>query len=163
MLLDDLRVPLTEKEIDRRRMLGLLGSGALITATAGSALVTVKYLEPRVLFEEETRFSLGRPEAIAPGTVLALPKKKVYVVHGNDGFYAMSSICTHLGCMTRFDAAARGFACPCHGSRFTLEGQVKEGPAPRPLPRVELSLDRGALVVDTSKRVAPNALLKVIT
>ena len=160
-LLDDLRLPLTTEQWERRKFLALLGTSALGAAVLGTSITTLRFLSPSVLFEEDLRFGVGRPEEIAPGTVLVLPNKKVYVVRTNDGFFALSSVCTHLGCMTRHDAESGGFACPCHGSRFGLDGSVTAGPAPRPLPRLSLSIERGVLVVDAGKQVAHDALFKV--
>jgi len=53
-----------------------------------------------------------------------------------DGTLHMVSLrCTHLGCLLRFNGAERSWDCPCHGSRFDVDGSVLEGPAVRPLPR----------------------------
>jgi glycine/D-amino acid oxidase-like deaminating enzyme/nitrite reductase/ring-hydroxylating ferredoxin subunit len=48
--------------------------------------------------------------------------------------HAVSLRCTHLGCLLRFNGAERSWDCPCHGSRFDVDGAVLEGPATRPLP-----------------------------
>jgi len=158
---DDLALPLTDQELSRRRFLALVGSGALGAAALGTGITAFRFLEPNVFFEEDSRVGVGRPEEIAPGTVLSLPKHKIYVVRSDAGFFALSSVCTHLGCMTRYERDANQIACPCHGSRFQLDGHVKQGPAPKPLPRLQITLERGVLVVDSSKRVAADALLKV--
>jgi cytochrome b6-f complex iron-sulfur subunit len=160
-LLDDLGLPLASEELERRKFLGLLGSGALGIATIGTTITAIRYLEPNVLFEEDTRFAVGRPEDIAPGTVLVLPRQKVFVIREARGCYALSSTCTHLGCMTRWDKDAGRFACPCHGSRFDRAGRVVGGPAPRPLPRLHIALERGVLVVDSARRVAPDFVLEL--
>jgi cytochrome b6-f complex iron-sulfur subunit len=160
-LYDDLRQPLTKRELERRKLLGIVGSGALAAAACGTFLAGIRYLEPSVLFEEDPRFLVGRLEALAEGQVLTFPRRKLYVVRSKDGVYALSSVCTHLGCMTRFDPSGPGFACPCHGSRFGIDGRVAAGPAPRPLSRLLVIVEQGSLVVDTSKRAAPDALLKV--
>jgi len=51
------------------------------------------------------------------------------------GLHAVSMRCTHLGCLLRFNAAERSWDCPCHGSRFDVDGAVLEGPAVDPLER----------------------------
>jgi Rieske Fe-S protein len=75
---------------------------------------------------------------IQPGEVRVLRdragKKGVYC--GEDGtLHAVSIGCTHLGCVLRFNAAERSWDCPCHGSRFAVDGSVLEGPAVAPLDR----------------------------
>jgi nitrite reductase/ring-hydroxylating ferredoxin subunit len=52
--------------------------------------------------------------------------------------HGVSLRCTHLGCLLRFNAAERSWDCPCHGSRFDIDGGVLEGPAVKPLPTREL-------------------------
>jgi glycine/D-amino acid oxidase-like deaminating enzyme/nitrite reductase/ring-hydroxylating ferredoxin subunit len=52
--------------------------------------------------------------------------------------HAVSMRCTHLGCLLRFNGAETSWDCPCHGSRFTVDGAVLEGPATDPLPRPEI-------------------------
>ncbi|MEK6606479.1 MAG: Rieske (2Fe-2S) protein [Myxococcota bacterium] len=161
MLLDDLKLPLDEAESERRKFLGLLGSGALGIAALGTGVVTIRFLDPNVLFEEEARFAVGRPEDIAPGTVIVLPRQKVYVVRDERGFFALSAVCTHLGCMTRYERERRGFACPCHGSRFDVAGRVAAGPAPRPLRRLHVAIERGQVVVDAKKPADDDFVLKI--
>jgi len=51
--------------------------------------------------------------------------------------HAVSLRCTHLGCLLRFNGAERSWDCPCHGSRFDVDGAVLEGPAVHPLERKE--------------------------
>jgi glycine/D-amino acid oxidase-like deaminating enzyme/nitrite reductase/ring-hydroxylating ferredoxin subunit len=75
-------------------------------------------------------------DSIPPGEARVLPdgvgKKGVY--RDADGtLYAVSLRCTHLGCLLRFNAAERSWDCPCHGSRFGVDGAVLEGPAVHPL------------------------------
>jgi cytochrome b6-f complex iron-sulfur subunit len=160
-LADDLSLPTSEEEMARRKVLTLIGTGALTIAGLGSAITALRFLEPSVVYEEDARVTVGRPEEIPPGTVLVLPKHKIYVLRSTEGVFALSSICTHLGCMTRYLPESAQLACPCHGSRFSLEGKVTAGPAPRPLRRLQVTLERGLLVVDGSKEVTADVILKL--
>lgn len=69
------------------------------------------------------------------------------------GFFAMSLICTHQGCLVAQNGEA--FVCPCHGSNFTLDGKVLNGPAARDLPFYQLSVIDGELFVDFGALVGP--------
>jgi nitrite reductase/ring-hydroxylating ferredoxin subunit len=67
-----------------------------------------------------------------------LGKAGVYRDH-RGAIHAVSLRCTHLGCLLRFNAAELSWDCPCHGSRFDVDGAVLEGPATKPLERRTLS------------------------
>jgi glycine/D-amino acid oxidase-like deaminating enzyme/nitrite reductase/ring-hydroxylating ferredoxin subunit len=61
---------------------------------------------------------------------------KIGVYRDDDGVaHGVSLRCTHLGCLLHFNAAERSWDCPCHGSRFDVDGGVLAGPATEPLPR----------------------------
>ena len=160
-LIDDLKMPLTDEEHERRAFLGLLAGGAFAGAAAGTGITAIRFLWPEVLFEQETRFKLGKPDAIAVGSVLVLLEQKAYVVRTPAGFFAMSATCTHLGCLTQYEKDQNRIFCPCHGSRYDSTGAVTNGPAPRPLPRLSLTVEDGGLVLDVGKPAAADALLKV--
>jgi nitrite reductase/ring-hydroxylating ferredoxin subunit len=65
-------------------------------------------------------------------------------VHREDGgtLHALSPVCTHMGCLVEWNRAERTWDCPCHGSRFAVEGKVIEGPAKRPLEQKDVPGDR---------------------
>jgi cytochrome b6-f complex iron-sulfur subunit len=54
---------------------------------------------------------------------------------------ALSSVCTHAGCIVTFDRTSKGYNCPCHGSRYSSTGLVTRGPATSPLRRYQTQLD----------------------
>ena len=135
----------------RRDFLAQVGIGACAIAAAGSGIVTLDFLKPKVLFEPPTVFQAGNPMEYTEGTVRFNRENRAYVIGAQDGVYALSAVCTHLGCITRYLSDEGIIACPCHGSRFDLEGNVVHGPAPRPLPWLEVRTDAdGILVVDTT-------------
>ncbi len=160
-LLDDLKRTPPESELKRRKFLGLAGAGALGLVGLGTGVAGLQYMEPVVFYEAESRFRVARPEELALGDVLALTQQGVYVVRQAEGFHALSATCTHLGCRTSYQADSSAIFCPCHGSRFDLTGAVTDGPAPRPLPRLQLVVDRGYLVVDVRREVAADEVLQV--
>lgn len=110
--------------------------------------------------KDEERSCRGVIENFPLGTVTKLDDRRVFIFAGKDGLHAISSVCTHLGCLVSLRET--GFQCPCHGSRFDRDGRVIAGPAPRNLPWFEINrgLD-GSLVVDASREVGMGKTFKV--
>jgi glycine/D-amino acid oxidase-like deaminating enzyme/nitrite reductase/ring-hydroxylating ferredoxin subunit len=76
--------------------------------------------------------SLGAGE----GGIVSFDGHKVAGYRDDGGvLHAVSPVCTHLGCLVAFNTAERTWDCPCHGSRFTVDGEVIEGPATKDLDR----------------------------
>jgi cytochrome b6-f complex iron-sulfur subunit len=114
-----------------------------------------------VLFEPATTFRAGNPDLYPVHSVTFLQDQQVYIVRMPEGFYALSAVCTHLGCVTQWKADANMIACPCHGSKFHADGTKIEGPAPRPLPHFAISLTAdGELQVDKLQNVKSAQVLK---
>jgi cytochrome b6-f complex iron-sulfur subunit len=163
-LVDDLEFAVDEREITRRNALLALGGGALAVGGLGAVVTLIRYMRPNVLFEPATKFKVGSIADLAVGGVLDIPKRKLFVARNEEGCFAMSAVCTHLGCMVQHQAAVgakEAFFCPCHGSRFDQEGAVVGGPAPRPLDRVLLTIDGGELVVDVKETVPHGTVTEV--
>jgi cytochrome b6-f complex iron-sulfur subunit len=151
-----------EGGVTRRRFCQTAGISACALAAGGATALSVDFLRPRVLFEPRTLFALGPPEAVVPGTVLTDEPHQAFVMRFPDGFRALSSVCTHLGCITKFQPEEKVIACPCHGSRFNLDGEVLAGPAPRPLPWLQMALSpRGDITVDTAVEVPLGTVFKL--
>ena len=106
---------------------------SLPTLARMNSKVAVDFVGDRVKPPQE-----GDDEAIPRGQARTvrdgLGKKGVYRDELGE-LHVVSLRCTHLGCLLRFNSAERSWDCPCHGSRFDVDGQVLEGPATRPLHR----------------------------
>lgn len=75
----------------------------------------------------------GAPVSVPAGRFhLTLPE--------NEGFLALYGVCTHLGCLPKWTPTTHRFECPCHGSKYQLDGKYIEGPAPRSLDRFRVTL-----------------------
>jgi Rieske Fe-S protein len=72
------------------------------------------------------------------GNVIKIENDSVAAYRDDKGkLHIVSAICPHLGCVVHFNKAEKSWDCPCHGSRFTTEGDVIEGPAYKGLERKE--------------------------
>ena len=150
-----------DTQIARRDFLNEITAGALGIAGLGSIAVTYQYFSPNVLFEPSTTFRAGSPDLYPVHSVSFLQDQQVYIVRMPEGFYAVSAVCTHLGCITQWKPDADQIACPCHGSKFKPDGTKIEGPAPRPLPHFAISItEDGELLVDKLQNVKPTQALK---
>lgn len=151
----------------RRFMIGTIPTVAwviLAWTTFTAALVAFsammgRFFFPNVLAEPPSTIKVGPSSQFEPGEVNERWKaewgfwivRSVY--NGQDMIYALSTICTHLGCPPNWLAGEQKFKCPCHGSGFYVSGINFEGPAPRPLERFKVSIgDDGQIVVDKSQK-----------
>ncbi len=138
-------------------MMGL-GFTAFGAAAGLWAAGTARFMMPNVITEPANRFKVGLPGDYPAGYVETKFKQKygVWVVHGEyrgrRQIYALRTACTHLGCITLWQASEGKFKCPCHGSGFFPDGINFEGPAPRPLERYAIRIaDDGQLEIDRSR------------
>ena len=114
--------------------------------TLGGVVDFMSYQEPP---EIATRITLDIPESYLPGSVTPVPQVRAWLFRDDSGFYAISGLCTHLGCTVAIKDGSY-FECPCHGSKFDLMGAVLVGPAERSLNHVELTYSvENKLVVNT--------------
>jgi Rieske Fe-S protein len=65
---------------------------------------------------------------------------KAFIVMSKSGLFALSPVCTHLGCLVNWDYNKKEFICPCHGGKYDMEGKVRGGPPPAPLNRLPLEV-----------------------
>ena len=154
--------PDVTNDASRRDFLNQITVGALGITGLGSFAITYQYLSPNVLFEPAAQFRAGTPDLYPMHSVTYLQEQQVYIVRMPEGFYAVSAVCTHLGCLTQWKSEVEMIACPCHGSKFKPDGTKIEGPAPRPLPHFAISLTAdGELLVDKLQNIKSSQALRV--
>ena len=138
--------------ISRRKLLRQLSWSGIAMFVGSSFVGAARLFLPRTIFEPPSRFKAGLPDDFTPGTVSAKFQEqyRVWIVRKEDGtFLALKAECTHLGCTPAWLSSLKKFKCPCHGSGFKMGGLNFEGPAPRPLDRVKITLEAdGQLLVD---------------
>jgi menaquinol-cytochrome c reductase iron-sulfur subunit len=82
------------------------------------------------------------------GWKLLTEKRTAWVVKEPDNkIVAFGPQCTHLGCAYHWEMQQGKFVCPCHGSYFSIDGKVLEGPAPRPLDRYLTKIENNRLQI----------------
>ncbi len=92
------------------------------------------------LIEGKLEFVVKTPNDLAhdEGDIVTLHGKRVGCYRDHDGdFHLVDSTCTHMGCEVNWNSGERTWDCPCHGSRYSIEGEVLEGPSVEPLRKVE--------------------------
>ncbi len=148
----------------RRAWLGMAW-GAFSAASAATLAATGRFMFPNVLNEPPQQFKAGFPTEYGQGVderwkekfaiwIVKVAEEDIAPYDGPSGagFYALITVCTHLGCTPNFLSAENKFKCPCHGSGYRTTGINFEGPAPRPLERARIVLaDDGQILVDKSK------------
>jgi len=138
----------TPAKLSRRDFLALVWKGLLALSGALGLIGLARFLGYQSEPTPPSRFDLGPPETYPPDSVTLLPHARAVLFRKGNEFRALSLVCTHLGCTVELQA--NGFACPCHGSRFDLEGQVRQGPANQPLRTLRLEVNaQGHLSLST--------------
>ena len=104
-----------------------------LTLLLASGGLLVRYLTPRTTVKRRVLVSAAVAD-VPPDGALLFRNERLALFRDDSGFYALSLVCTHLGCTVT--VAGDVLSCPCHGSRFDLLGKVLKGPADRALERL---------------------------
>lgn len=146
--------------VTRRSFLSIASLGSFFAAIGTAVAGMLRLPKPAVLPGPMRRFKVGFPEQFAVGSETRFEKENFFVFRDAEGVYAVSAVCTHLGCSVA--RSSEGFACPCHGSKFSTRGEVQAGPAPRPLPWLEVGRGAdGQLVVYADNEVPEGTRFRV--
>jgi nitrite reductase/ring-hydroxylating ferredoxin subunit len=145
------RSRLDPEPMPRRDWLGLSALSAMAGALLFGLIGMLRLPKAAVLSSPSKKFRVALPDNLPTGAAFVPPGRSVAVYRDAAGTYAVSTICTHLGCVVK--ANAEGFECPCHGSKFAADGEVQKGPAPRALPWLKVSVAGGVITIDEGTTV----------
>ena len=147
------RSRLDPEPISRRDMLGLSSLWMTALSLLFALVGALRLPRAAVLDSPSKRVRVSLPEVLPEGTAFIPPAGGVAVFRDAGGVFAISTVCTHLGCIVRH--SADGFECPCHGSRFAHDGTVLQGPAPQSLRWLEVSASGEDWIIDEAAVVPP--------
>jgi len=146
------RSRLEPEPLPRRDFLGLSAVWSALAALLFAFFGAARLPRAAVVPVAARKFKVVLPPNLAPGEAFLPPGRSVAVFQDDQGVYAISRVCTHLGCLVKSDAA--GFQCPCHGSHYRPDGSVLKGPAPKALPWLAVKrVAAGTFLVDEGKPV----------
>jgi nitrite reductase/ring-hydroxylating ferredoxin subunit len=118
----------------RRDFLGLAARSSALFSLLFAFFGILRLPKAAVLPSPSKRFRAMLPESLPFHEPFVPPGRSVALFRTEKGVYAVSTVCTHLGCIVK--SVPDGFDCPCHGSKFSKDGFVLRGPAPKGLPRL---------------------------
>ncbi len=143
-----------ETRVSRRELLSYAWGAAIALFLAEVGGITLIFSMPR--FKEGEfggRFEAGRVDRFDEGSVTLFREGRFFLVRQGEEFTALYQVCTHLGCLVRWDEDSQTYSCPCHGAKFAQDGGYIIGPPPRSLDRFAVEVVDGRVVVDTGQRI----------
>lgn len=150
----DAKSQVDKKPISRRRLMAYAWIGAAAIVMGELMGGTFAFLWPRRKGPKvETVFIAGKVTDFKVGELIPFRKERTFILRTEGGFLAISAICTHLHCIVNWNEMLKKFECPCHGAKFNQNGEVLEGPPPRPLDLYKLQIVAGNVVVDRTSPI----------
>jgi len=133
-------------DLSRRDFFKLITTALLVISGALGIGALLRFLNYQTEPSVKTKFDIGLASNYPVGSRSLVPDVPAVLIHTQGGFKALSLVCTHLGCTV--EQMDGGFACPCHGSRYDVNGNVLRGPAQKPLRslRVEITSDQHVIL-----------------
>jgi cytochrome b6-f complex iron-sulfur subunit len=145
--------------VTRREFLNYVWGAAMALFMAETGGAIFLYALPRFKAGEfGGTFSMPASSLPKPGDApLANQDGRFWLSNTDQGVYAIYKVCTHLGCIYAWQTLTKRFECPCHGSKFQLNGTYIEGPAPRSLDSFVIRVQdaSGKVIAQTDAKGGP--------
>ena len=125
------------KNISRRDFLKLLTNSLLTLAGLLGLGELIRYLSYQFDPTPPSEFDIGPAVNYPLNSHTVLAHIPAILIHDQKGLRAIGLTCTHLGCMV--EQRNFGFECPCHSSRYDINGKVLRGPANRDLQKLHVA------------------------
>lgn len=145
--------------MNRREFLLYTWGAALTLLSLEAVGITYLFMAPRFRAGEfGGKFPIGEAATLPAATDApqANSTGKFWLVNTTDGPKALYMVCTHLGCLYKWEAQANYFRCPCHGSTFSREGDYICGPAPRSLDQFVIEVVQNEQIIADTTATATN-------
>lgn len=137
-------------QLTRRNFLDTFAVALSASAIATGVLLGGLYASPPHEREAEAdELDVGSVSEIqAQGSrTFRFGRQPCVVIASGGKFHALSTVCSHLGCIVQWVPQSQHLACPCHRASFDLEGNVREGPPPRPLTAYAVTVHNDRVIV----------------
>ena len=129
--------------------------GAVILAIGGFVKSIFSYLLPEGHEKTYHKYLVAKHNELPIGKAkeITLAERPVFVVHLENGYKVFSGICTHLGCIVRWEDQKNHFLCPCHQGVFSKTGEVISGPPPRALDEYQVKVEDNLVFIMIEDRM----------
>lgn len=141
-----------DKPQTRRSFLDWMVALGTVVTSGAMAVPGLMYLWPAARGGESEKVEVDGADRLAAGqaTTIQVGSQVVIVVRTRSAYRAFSAVCTHLGCLVRWDPDGKEFLCPCHAAVFDENGKVVSGPPPAPLPEFTVKEVGGKVYVSSA-------------
>ena len=134
---------------DRRLFLKTCIGGVAVVAVGAVAYPVISYLAPQTGADDAAVVTIPEQDIPQDGAKFFQFRGKAAVIARtkNGSLSVLTAVCTHLGCIVQWEAKTGEFICPCHGGRFSPDGNVLGGPPPKPLEQFHITVANGVITV----------------
>jgi cytochrome b6-f complex iron-sulfur subunit len=140
----------TKTHFSRRNFLSVAWIGSLTIILAQAVAATIRFIKPVSKGEFGGLVYAGPLDSFDVNSVNHVLTGRCYISRTDEGIIALWQKCPHLGCAVPWDEKEGQFHCPCHGSTFSVVGDVMGGPAPRAMDYFPVEIINDEVWVDTS-------------